>query len=81
MPERMYERNGMGRGVWTLAERAIFLDYLAEPEHARATVQYYRTFQLREGPPLLLGRYRKRPPEDPDAPGLRQGRLRTSTGG
>jgi pimeloyl-ACP methyl ester carboxylesterase len=59
MPERMYERNGMGRGVWTLEERSIFLDYLAEPEHARATVQYYRTFQLREGPPLLLGRYRK----------------------
>jgi pimeloyl-ACP methyl ester carboxylesterase len=58
MPERMYERNGMGTGVWTLEERAIFLDYLAEPEHAWATVQYYRSFQLRETWPLIRGRYR-----------------------
>ncbi len=59
MPERMYERNGMGTGVWSREERAIFLDYLAEPEHARASVQYYRTFQLRELLPVLFGRYRK----------------------
>ena len=76
MPERMYERNGMGRGIWTLEERSIFLDYLAEPEHAWASVQYYRTFQLREAFPLLRGRYRKARLQDPHAPRLRQGRLR-----
>ncbi len=65
MPERMYERNGMGRRVWSLEERSIFLDYLAEPEHSWATVQYYRTFQVREVWPLIFGRFRNarlRPP-------------------
>ena len=59
LPERAYERNGMGRDVWTVEERAIFLDYLAEPEHAWASVQYYRTFQLREAWPVVSGRFRK----------------------
>jgi pimeloyl-ACP methyl ester carboxylesterase len=58
LPEEVYERNGMGRDVWSPSERAIFLDYLAEPEHARATVQYYRAFQTREIWPLLRGRFR-----------------------
>jgi pimeloyl-ACP methyl ester carboxylesterase len=50
---------GMGRETWTPAERAIFLDRLREPARARASVQYYRSFQLRELGPLVAGRYRR----------------------
>jgi pimeloyl-ACP methyl ester carboxylesterase len=35
----------------------IFSDNLAEPARARACVQMYRTFQLREQPALIRGRY------------------------
>jgi pimeloyl-ACP methyl ester carboxylesterase len=35
----------------------IFGDNLAEPARARACVQMYRTFQLREQPELIRGRY------------------------
>jgi len=35
----------------------IFSDNLAEPDRARACVQMYRTFQLREQPALIRGRY------------------------
>jgi pimeloyl-ACP methyl ester carboxylesterase len=35
----------------------IFGDNLAEPDRARACVQMYRTFQLREQPELIRGRY------------------------
>lgn len=34
-----------------------FADNLAEPDRARACVQMYRTFQLREAPAVLAGRY------------------------
>jgi pimeloyl-ACP methyl ester carboxylesterase len=51
-------RIGLGLKLWSADERATFLGQFAEPERAWATVQYYRTFQLREIPPLLAGRYR-----------------------
>ena len=35
----------------------IFSDNLAEPDRARACVQMYRTFHLREQPALIRGRY------------------------
>jgi pimeloyl-ACP methyl ester carboxylesterase len=58
LSERFYSRAGMGLDVWSKEERAIFLDYLGEPERANATVQYYRSFQLRELPALIRGHYR-----------------------
>lgn len=48
----------VGAGVWSPAEREQFLGQFREPERARASVGYYRTFQLRELPALALGRYR-----------------------
>jgi pimeloyl-ACP methyl ester carboxylesterase len=57
---------GAGPEAWTGEEREIFLGQLLEPARARASVQYYRTFQLREVGPILRGRYRR-------------GRLRTPT--
>ncbi len=44
-------------GVWDERTLAIFADNLAEPERARAGVQMYRTFNLREALPMLRGRY------------------------
>ncbi|HEY2054691.1 MAG TPA: alpha/beta hydrolase [Solirubrobacterales bacterium] len=38
----------------------IFSDNLAEPARARACVQMYRVFQLREQPDLIRGRYARR---------------------
>ena len=38
---------------------SIFADNLAEPDRARACVQYYRTFNLREVGPIMRGRYEK----------------------
>jgi pimeloyl-ACP methyl ester carboxylesterase len=35
----------------------VFADNLAEPDRARACVQMYRVFQLREQPELIRGRY------------------------
>ncbi len=52
-------RLGLGEKVWSRAERESFLGQFAEPDRARATVQYYRTFQLRELAPLVAGRYRR----------------------
>jgi pimeloyl-ACP methyl ester carboxylesterase len=63
--ERFYEWAGMGPRTWSERERAIFLEPLREPDRARATVQYYRSFQLRELLPIAAGRYqhaRLRPP-------------------
>ena len=51
---------GAGREAWTDEDREIFLGQLLEPERARASVQYYRSFQVREIGPLLRGRYRRR---------------------
>jgi len=50
---------GAGPQAWNEDEREIFLGQLREPERARASVQYYRTFQLREMGPLIRGRYRR----------------------
>jgi pimeloyl-ACP methyl ester carboxylesterase len=50
---------GAGPRVWNGEERESFLGQLREPERARATVQYYRSFQVREIPPLIRGRYRR----------------------
>jgi pimeloyl-ACP methyl ester carboxylesterase len=51
---------GGGPGAWSPEEREIFLGQFRERERARASVQYYRSFQLREMPGLLRGRYRGR---------------------
>jgi pimeloyl-ACP methyl ester carboxylesterase len=51
---------GAGPETWTDEDREIFLGQLGEPDRARASVQYYRSFQLREIGPLLRGRYRRR---------------------
>lgn len=45
------------RDAWDAQTLDAFADNLAEPERARAAVQMYRTFQLREVWPLLRGRY------------------------
>lgn len=47
----------IGTDAWSDEERASYLDQLEEPARARASVQYYRTFQLRELPALVRGRY------------------------
>jgi pimeloyl-ACP methyl ester carboxylesterase len=48
---------GTDRGFWDERTLAVFADNLAEPARARAAVQMYRVFNLRELPPLLRGRY------------------------
>jgi pimeloyl-ACP methyl ester carboxylesterase len=60
LSESFYDRAGMGLDVWSREERSIFLDYLAEPDRVNATVQYYRTFQLRELWGLARGRYARK---------------------
>ncbi|MGC1851808.1 MAG: alpha/beta hydrolase [Solirubrobacterales bacterium] len=45
------------RDVWDEETLRIFTDNLAEPARARAAVQMYRVFQLREIWPILRGRY------------------------
>jgi pimeloyl-ACP methyl ester carboxylesterase len=47
------------REAWDEPTLRAFADNLAEPARARAGVQLYRTFQLREIVPLLRGRYRR----------------------
>jgi len=48
------------REIWDEATLAAFADPLAEPERARAAVQLYRTFNLREVRPVARGRYADR---------------------
>lgn len=43
--------------AWDKATLRSFAANLAEPERARAAVQMYRVFQLREVPPIMRGRY------------------------
>jgi pimeloyl-ACP methyl ester carboxylesterase len=43
--------------VWDGETLSVFADNLAEPDRARAGVQMYRVFNLREVPALLQGRY------------------------
>lgn len=47
----------VGADVWDEPARETFLGQFAEPERARASSLYYRTFQLRELPALAAGRY------------------------
>jgi len=51
---RMWSPNG----VWSDGELDAFADRLRQPERARASAQYYRTFQTREFIPITGGRYR-----------------------
>ena len=44
-------------GTFDETARSSFADNLAEPARARACVQIYRTFVLREQAPLIRGRY------------------------
>jgi pimeloyl-ACP methyl ester carboxylesterase len=46
--------------TWTDQEIAEFTEPLREPDRARATVQLYRTFLLREFPVVGAGRYNKK---------------------
>jgi pimeloyl-ACP methyl ester carboxylesterase len=50
--------NWLGPDAWNDEDREIFLGQFREPERARASVQYYRSFQLRELPAIAAGRYR-----------------------
>src|ERR1700754_2881645 len=45
------------REVWDEETLRAFADNLAEPARARAAVQMYRTFNLREVGPIIAGRY------------------------
>jgi pimeloyl-ACP methyl ester carboxylesterase len=45
------------RGAWDETTIRAFADNLAEPARARAAVQLYRVFQLKEVVPVLRGRY------------------------
>jgi pimeloyl-ACP methyl ester carboxylesterase len=45
------------KDVWDEATLRAFADNLAEPDRARAAVQMYRVFNLREVWPILRGRY------------------------
>lgn len=45
------------KSAWSEEDLAAFADNLAEPDRARAAVQLYRVFNLRELPALVRGRY------------------------
>ena len=45
------------RDVWDEETLRVFTDSLSEPARARAAVQMYRVFQMREIWPILRGRY------------------------
>jgi pimeloyl-ACP methyl ester carboxylesterase len=45
------------REVWSEGVLGSFSDNLAEPSRARAAVQMYRVFNLREAWPIFRGRY------------------------
>jgi pimeloyl-ACP methyl ester carboxylesterase len=47
------------RAPWDRATIAAFADTYREPARARAAVQMYRTFSLRETPAIVAGRYAK----------------------
>jgi pimeloyl-ACP methyl ester carboxylesterase len=54
---RMLVAGSTRREVWDEETLRAFADNLAEPERARAGVELYRTFQLREAVPLIRGRF------------------------
>jgi pimeloyl-ACP methyl ester carboxylesterase len=47
------------RDAWDEETLSAFAENLAEPDRARAAVQLYRTFNLRELPAIVAGRYEK----------------------
>jgi pimeloyl-ACP methyl ester carboxylesterase len=47
------------KNVWSEQELHVFANALREPQRARASAQYYRTFLLRELLPTLTGGYRR----------------------
>ena len=47
------------KDAWTKEALDAFADNYAEPAHARAGVQMYRVFNLREAPRIARGRYAK----------------------
>jgi pimeloyl-ACP methyl ester carboxylesterase len=49
----------VGAEIWSDEERESFLGQFVDPARARASVQYYRTFVLREQPWIAAGRYRR----------------------
>jgi pimeloyl-ACP methyl ester carboxylesterase len=61
----MFRWVGAGPPAWTPAEREAFLGQFREPARARASVQYYRSFTIREMPAILRGRYRRGPLHTP----------------
>jgi pimeloyl-ACP methyl ester carboxylesterase len=54
---RAHTINSTNRAAWDERTLSIFADSFTEPARARAAVQMYRTFQLREVLPLARGRY------------------------
>lgn len=54
---RTFFSAGTVRDVWDEQTLRAFTDNLAEPARARAAVQMYRVFQLKEVWPLIRGRY------------------------
>lgn len=54
-----FHRIGAWPRAWSDEQREIFLRQFREPARARASVQYYRSFQLREILPVMRGRYRR----------------------
>lgn len=50
-------RGAVNPAAWTEADMDVYLDRLAQPERAHASVQVYRELLLREGPAWLAGRY------------------------
>jgi pimeloyl-ACP methyl ester carboxylesterase len=54
---RTFFSAGTVREVWDEETLRAFTDNLAEPARARAAVQMYRVFQLREVWPIVRGRY------------------------
>jgi pimeloyl-ACP methyl ester carboxylesterase len=56
---RVLAGGSVRREVWDEATLHAFSDTFAEPDRARAAVQMYRTFNLREVPEIARGRYAK----------------------
>ncbi len=54
---RVFMAGSTVRDAWDETTIRAFADNLAEPARARAAVQLYRVFQLREVVPVLRGRY------------------------
>jgi pimeloyl-ACP methyl ester carboxylesterase len=57
--ERLIQRPSVHKDAWTEYDLRQYSEPLREPARARATVQLYRTFLLREFPKVAAGRYEK----------------------